>query len=143
MNNDLNLYNWDVSSLLEIELNNPDDFLKIKETLTRIGIASKRENILYQSCHILHKRGRYYCVHFKELFRIDGRTSDISVEDISRRNTIALLLEQWGLCKVVGKNDAFQKTTVPMSTIKIVSHKDKGIWTLQSKYSMRSERKPK
>lgn len=137
------LYNWTTASLLEIELTNPDDFLKVKETLTRIGVASKKDNTLFQSCHILHKRGNYYCVHFKELFQLDGRTSDISVEDISRRNTIADLLEQWGLCKVVPSNKEEYKTMrSSINTIKIVSYRDKSNWLLQSKYSMRSERKP-
>ena len=129
---------------MEIELTDPDDFLKIKETLTRIGVASKRDNTLFQSCHILHKRGRYYCVHFKELFQLDGRTSDISHEDISRRNTIASLLQQWGLCKVIPKDvEEYEALHVPLSVIKVVAYRDKSNWALVSKYSMRSERKPK
>jgi hypothetical protein len=127
---------------LEIELLTPDDFLKIKETLTRIGVASKRDDTLYQTCHILHKRGKYYCAMFKELFQLDGRPSDISHEDISRRNTIAALLEQWGLCSVV-KTDEYTVMRVPLSAIKVVSYKEKKNWNLQSKYAMRSERKPK
>jgi hypothetical protein len=139
-----NLYNWSADSLLQIELANPDDFLKIKETLTRIGVASKKDNTLFQTCHILHKRGKYYCVMFKELFQLDGRTSDISHEDIARRNTIAALLEQWGLCKVLPSDvEEYKMTRVAVATIKIVSFKEKREWTLLSKYSMRSERKPR
>lgn len=142
MNNNVpSLYNWSPTSLLSIVLSDPDDFLKIKETLTRIGIASKRENTLYQSCHILHKRGKYYCVHFKELFQLDGRPSNISREDISRRNTIASLLEQWGLCKVEPSDiDEFREMQIPLSAIKVVSYRDKKLWNIQSKYSMRCDR---
>jgi hypothetical protein len=140
--NTIDLYPWTSESLLEIELSTPDDFLKIKETLTRIGVASKRDDTLYQTCHILHKRGKYYCAMFKELFQLDGRPSDISHEDISRRNTIAALLEQWGLCKVVS-SDEYIDMRVPLSSIKVVAYRDKKNWNLQSKYAMRSERKPK
>lgn len=132
-------YQWRPESLLEIELAEPDDFLKIKETLTRIGVASSRENIMYQSCHILHKRGRYYVVHFKEMFVLDGRPSDISNEDMARRNTIAGLLEQWGLCQVIS-TDEYVDMRVPVGGIKIIPYCDKGLWLLQSKYSMRSDR---
>jgi Bacteriophage translational regulator len=138
---EVSLYNWTPESLLSIVLSDPDDFLKIKETLTRIGIASKRENTLFQSCHILHKRGKYYCVHFKELFQLDGRPSNISQEDISRRNTIAGLLEQWGLCKVQPVDAAeYKNLQIPLSAIKVVSYRDKKIWNLQSKYAMRCDR---
>lgn len=132
-------YTWTPTSLLEIELQEPDDFLKIKETLTRIGIASKKEDTLFQSVHILHKRGKYYLTHFKEMFSLDGRQSDISFEDISRRNTIAALMEQWGLCQVV-KNEEYMTLKAPISSIKIISHRDKNLWNLVSKYSMRSDR---
>lgn len=135
-------YNWTNEALLEIDLDNPDAFLKIKETLTRIGVASKRDDTLYQSCHILHKRGKYYIVHFKELFQLDGRPSDITHEDISRRNTITSLLEQWGLC-VVKTNEEYVSMRVPLNSIKVLSHRDKGDWNLVSKYSMRSDRQPK
>lgn len=142
--NEVTLYNWTPESLLGIELSNPDDFLKIKETLTRIGVSSKRENTLYQSCHILHKRGQYYIVHFKELFQLDGRPSDISHEDISRRNTIASLLQQWGLCKLkVSNTEEFEQLKLPISAVKVVSYRDKKDWNLQSKYAMRCDRKPK
>lgn len=144
MNNNADLYNWSPESLLNIELSNPDDFLMIKETLTRIGIASKRDNTLFQSCHILHKRGKYYCVHFKELFQLDGRSSDISYEDVSRRNTIAKLLQQWGLCTVIPTNkEEFELLQIPLSSIKVVGFKEKKQWSLQSKYAMRGDRKPK
>lgn len=138
LENDSN-YKWTPASLLELTIKEPDDFLKIKETLTRMGIASKRDNTLYQTVHILHKRGHYYAVMFKELFMLDGRKSDISVEDISRRNTIASLLEQWGLCTIV-PTEEYEEFRLPLSSVKIVSYKDKHNWNLVAKYSMRSER---
>lgn len=124
--------------MLEIDLPDPDAFLKIKETLTRIGVASKKDKKLWASCAILHRQGRYYILHFKELFVLDGRPSDITIEDIKRRNTIAKLLEQWGLCSVVYTGALPQAS---MSNIKVVPHREKGEWTLLSKYTMRSERK--
>lgn len=136
------LYPWTVDSLLEITLAEPDDFLKIKETLTRIGVASNTENILWQSCHILHKRGRYFILSFKELFRLDGRTANITYTDIARRNSIASLLDQWQLCSVVSSEE-YVENRVPISDIKIVSHKDKFEWKLEPKYQMRSERAPR
>ena len=136
------LYPWGANSLLEIELTEPDDFLLIKETLTRIGVASKKDNSLYQTCHILHKRGKYYCAMFKELFQLDGRDSDITFDDVARRNTIANMLEQWGLCKVV-RTDEYDTLRVPPNTLKIISHREKKEWNLRSKYEMRSERKPR
>ena len=140
-NNEKQLYPWTVSDLLEIDLDEPECFLKIKETLSRMGVASSREDILFQSCHILHKRGRYYCAHFKELFKMDGRSADITIEDIRRRNTIASLLEQWGLCKIVMVDrTSFNAQLASVNTIKIVAHKDKGNWVLQTKYQMRSDR---
>ncbi len=134
-----NNYNWRSESLLQIELNDPDQFLLIKETLTRIGVASKKDNTLFQSCHLLHKRGMYYVCHFKELFKLDGREADISIDDIGRRNSIAALLEQWGLCKVVPNSDYTELRAIP-STIKVISHKEKKEWSLVPKYLMRSER---
>lgn len=119
-------------NLLEVELVNDDDFLKIRETLTRIGIASKRDNKLYQSCHILHKKGKYYIVHFKELFKLDGKDTNFSENDEERRNTIAKLLEEWGLIKVVGE---FEKSA-PLSQIKILSYKEKNDWELIAKYNI-------
>lgn len=122
-----------VDSLLEVSLEKQDDFLKIKETLTRIGVSSKKEKKLYQSCHILHKKGKYYIVHFKELFLLDGLKSDITEVDIGRRNTIGKLLEEWGLLKVVDK-DKMNAILTPLNQIKIISHKEKGEWALTPKY---------
>ncbi len=130
-------YPWTIDSILEIKLPNPDAFLKIRETLTRIGVAAKQEKILWQSVHILHKRGNYYLVHFKEFFGIDNRDIDITVEDIRRRNTIAKLLEQWGLCKIVQIEGLI---TTNMNNIKIVPFKEKNEWQLKTKYTMRSNR---
>jgi hypothetical protein len=124
-----------VDSLVEVSLLEQEDFLKIKETLTRIGVASKKDNTLYQSCHILHKQGKYYVVHFKELFMLDGKPSNFSDDDICRRNTIASLLEQWGLLKVVNPNTISEKMA-PISQIKILSHKEKDDWQLVAKYNI-------
>jgi hypothetical protein len=121
-----------IETLLEIKFKESDDFLKIKETLTRIGIASKRDNKLFQSCHILHKQSRYYLVHFKELFKLDGKPTDISENDIDRRNTIAKLLSEWGLLELINPIG----NTVPMSQIKIISFKDKENWELVPKYNL-------
>lgn len=125
-----------MNDLLEIKLFDPDGFLKIKETLTRIGIASKKEKILYQSCHILHKKGKYYITHFKELFNLDGKCDFVPQEDIARRNTIASLLEEWELLYVVNPPDDIDENYVPINTIKILSHKEKDLWKLISKYSV-------
>lgn len=124
-----------VDSLVEVNLLQQDDFLKIKETLTRIGVASKKDNTLYQSCHILHKQGKYYIVHFKELFMLDGKPSNFSEEDKSRRNTITTLLEQWGLLKVV-RPEYIAELMAPISQIKIISHKEKDNWELVAKYNI-------
>ena len=124
-----------VDSLVEVSLLEPEDFLKIKETLTRIGVASKKDNTLYQSCHILHKQGKYYIVHFKELFMLDGKPSNLSEDDMSRRNTITTLLEQWGLLKVV-RPEYIAELIVPISQIKIISHKEKDNWELVAKYNI-------
>jgi hypothetical protein len=121
-----------VETLLEIEFKESDDFLKIKETLTRIGVASRKDNKLYQSCHILHKQGKYYLVHFKELFKLDGKPADISDNDIERRNAIAKLLSEWGLLSLVEPIGAI----APMNQIKIISYKDKDKWELISKYNI-------
>ena len=122
-----------VDSLLEISLQKEDDFLKVKETLTRIGVSSKKDKKLYQSCHILHKKGKYYIVHFKELFLLDGLESDITETDIGRRNTIAKLLEEWGLLSVVDK-EKMNAIQTPLNQIKILPHKEKGDWELVPKY---------
>lgn len=124
-----------IEDLLEVTISQQDDFLKIKETLTRIGVASRKEQVLFQSCHILHKRGLYYVVHFKELFALDGKPTDLTENDIARRNTIALLLEDWGLLKVV-KPDMANKSKVSLSQVKIIAFKDKNNWQLVPKYNI-------
>jgi hypothetical protein len=124
-----------LQSLIEVELGHEDDFLKVRETLTRIGVASRKDNKLYQSCHILHKQGRYYIVHFKELFALDGKGTDFSEDDLSRRNTIALLLEEWGLVKIVNKAKA-ETPKSPLNQIKILTHKEKHDWELVAKYNI-------
>jgi hypothetical protein len=121
--------------MLEITLNEPNDFLKVKETLTRIGVASKKDNSLYQSAHILHKQGRYYIIHFKELFLLDGKISNISENDIGRRNTIAQLLGDWGLVQIVDKVK-IAAIIAPLRQIKIIPFKDKDKWSLKSKYNI-------
>ena len=134
--------NWDVSYMLEISLNEPDDFLKVKETLTRIGISSKKEtNTLYQSCHVLHKQGRYYLLHFKELFILDGKPSTLSEEDLERRNSIATLLSDWGLITI--KSFGTYIKTASLSNIKIISHKEKVNWILKPKYAIGNVKKYK
>lgn len=124
-----------VESLVEVQLPGEDSFLKVKETLTRIGIASKKEKKLYQSCHILHKQGKYYIVHFKELFMLDGKLNNFEDEDKARRNTIVSLLEQWDLIKVVDSTKV-QDPVAPLSQIKILPYKDKNEWELAAKYSI-------
>ena len=127
-------YDWKPESMLEVTLQEPDNFLKIRETLTRIGIASRKDRKLYQSCHILHKQGRYYIVHFKELFALDGKESNITSNDVERRNTIAGLLQDWGLLKIVEVSKAEPKAS--LSQIKVVSHKEKEEWELVPKYNI-------
>jgi len=124
-----------LETLLEVTLPEEEDFLKIKETLTRIGVASRKEKKLYQSCHILHKRGRYYITHFKELFLLDGKPSEFSEEDKGRRNAIANLLEEWGLVKIV-ERDKYQDPKAPLSQIKVLPHREKSEWILESKYTV-------
>ena len=123
---------------LEVLLIQPDDFLKVRETLTRIGVASRKDKILYQSCHILHKQGKYYIVHFKELFALDGKQADLSDNDLERRNTIAKLLSDWGLVKIID-NTKFTEFA-PLSQIKVIAHKDKHEWDLQTKYNIGKKR---
>ena len=125
----------DINSLVEVTLNNPDDFLKVRETLTRIGVASKKEKTLYQSCHILHKQGRYYIVHFKELFALDGKPSNITESDVARRNTIIKLLKEWELVDI-NEPDSVENPTAPISQIKVLPFKDKEEWTLTAKYNI-------
>ena len=127
------LIEWEPTDMLEITLDEPDDFLKVKETLTRIGVASRRENKLFQSCHILHKQGRYFIVHFKELFLLDGKKSNIEKNDIARRNTIATLLSDWQLLNIVSDD---KLDCAPLRQIKIISFKDKNDWELLPKYNI-------
>ena len=129
-----------VDSLVEVKIAEEEDFLKIKETLTRIGVASRKDQKLYQSCHILHKQGKYYIVHFKELFALDGKPSDFTDEDKGRRNTIVQLLAEWGLIKVVEEN-SIKEPKAPMSQVKIIPHKDKANWTLEAKYNIGRKKK--
>jgi hypothetical protein len=129
-----------IESLVEVRIAEEEDFLKIKETLTRIGVASRKDQKLYQSCHILHKQGRYYIVHFKELFALDGKPTNWSDEDKGRRNTIVQLLEEWGLIKVIDQN-MIKEPKAPMSQIKIIPHKDKASWILEAKYNIGRKRK--
>jgi hypothetical protein len=125
---------WKPDSMLEVKIKEPDDFLKIRETLTRIGVASRKERKIYQSCHILHKQGRYFIVHFKELFALDGKTANIFVNDIERRNTIAQLLCDWGLVELV--SDIQVSSKAPLSQIKVLPFKEKNEWTLEPKYNI-------
>ena len=126
--------NWDPSQMVEVVLSEPDDFLKVRETLTRIGVASRKEKKLYQSCHILHKQGKYYIVHFKELFALDGKRANLTVNDVQRRNRIVQLLADWGLIEIV---DVSQISDIaPLNQIKVLSFKDKGDWILETKYNI-------
>ena len=125
---------WTPTSMLEVTLNEPDDFLKVRETLTRIGVASRKDNKLYQSCHILHKQGRYFIVHFKELFLLDGKKSNLEENDVARRNTIATLMSDWGLITIDNKDNA--QPLAPLRQIKIISYKDKDKWELCPKYNI-------
>ena len=124
--------NWTQEHMLEVGLKEPDDFLKVRETLSRIGVASRKERKLYQSCHILHKQGRYYIVHFKELFALDGKQTNLSENDIARRNTIAKLLDDWDLVKLLGNAEP----VAPLSQIKVLSYREKEEWTLETKYNI-------
>jgi len=128
--------NWKPEQMLEVELKEPDDFLKIRETLSRIGVASRKDKILYQSCHILHKQGKYFIVHFKELFALDGKNTNLSENDIARRNTIAKLLGDWGLVNIKGTLEPI----APLSQIKIISFKEKSEWLLETKYNIGKKR---
>ena len=126
--------NWNQESMVEVQLNEPDDFLKVRETLTRIGVASRKEKKLYQSCHILHKQGRYYIVHFKELFALDGKHANLTSNDVQRRNRITQLLSDWGLISVV--NATAVSDIAPLNQIKVLSFKEKNEWTLETKYNI-------
>ena len=129
--------NWTQEDMLEITLNEPDDFLKVRETLSRIGVASRKEKKLYQSCHILHKQGRYYVLHFKELFALDGKPTNLTENDVARRNTIANLLKDWGLVNINGEVGEL----APLSQIKVLSFLEKNEWTLETKYNIGSKKK--
>ena len=125
---------WHPEKMLEVQLKEPDDFLKVRETLTRIGVASRKDKKLFQSCHILHKQGRYFIVHFKELFALDGKFANFSENDLERRNTIAQLLGDWGLVTILNKENAEKKA--PLSQIKVLAFKEKDEWDLQAKYNI-------
>ena len=130
---------WSPDQMVEVTLNEPDDFLKVRETLTRIGVASRKEKKIYQSCHILHKQGRYFLVHFKELFALDGKHANLTSNDVQRRNRIAQLLADWGLVGVVNV-DSIQDIA-PLNQIKVLSYKDKGDWILETKYNIGAKKK--
>lgn len=132
--NNIEIKDWSPAMMLEVTLNEPDDFLKVRETLTRIGVASRKDSKLYQSCHILHKQGRYFIVHFKELFLLDGKPSTLMENDIQRRNTIATLMSDWGLITIVTPAQASEKA--PLRQIKVISYKDKDRWELCPKYNI-------
>lgn len=130
---------WSPSMMVEINLREPDDFLKVRETLTRIGVASRKEKKLYQSCHILHKQGKYYIVHFKELFALDGKYANITVNDVQRRNRIVKLLVDWGLVDLIDENNILD--IAPLNQIKVIAYKEKGEWMLEQKYNIGSKKK--
>ena len=125
---------WTRESMVEVKLAQPDDFLKVRETLSRIGVASRKEKKLYQSCHILHKQGKYYIVHFKELFALDGKTANLTLNDVQRRNRISQLLADWGLISIVKVDEILD--IAPLNQIKVLSYKEKGEWDLQAKYNI-------
>ena len=130
---------WSPDQMIEITLNEPDDFLKVRETLTRIGVASRKEKKLYQSCHILHKQGRYYIVHFKELFALDGKHANLTVNDVQRRNRIIQLLTDWGLITVLKPDSVID--VAPLNQIKVLAYKEKGEWILETKYNIGKKKK--
>ena len=131
--------NWSADQMIEVTLNEPDDFLKVRETLTRIGVASRKERKIYQSCHILHKQGRYFIVHFKELFALDGKHANLTLNDIQRRNRIINLLSDWGLITIIKPESI--SDVAPLNQIKVLSYKDKGDWTLETKYNIGKKKK--
>ena len=133
-------YNWSPDKMIEVSLAEPDDFLKVRETLTRIGVASRKEKKLYQSCHILHKQGKYYIVHFKELFALDGKRANLSMNDIQRRNRIVQLLADWGLVGVA--NAELVTDIAPLNQIKVIAYREKGEWVLETKYNIGKKRTP-
>ena len=131
--------NWAPSQMVEITLNEPDDFLKVRETLTRIGVASRKEKKIYQSCHILHKQGKYYLVHFKELFALDGKRANLTMNDVQRRNRIAQLLADWGLISITDIQKI--QDIAPLNQIKVLAYRDKGDWILETKYNIGNKKK--
>ena len=131
---------WTKDDMVEVQLKEPDDFLKVRETLTRIGVASRKEKKLYQSCHILHKKGQYYIVHFKELFALDGKKANLSENDFQRRNRIIKLLSDWGLVDVVDESTILD--AAPLSQIKVIAYKEKSEWNLESKYNIGKKKQP-
>ena len=137
--NEVREVQWTKNDMVEVNLKEPDDFLKVRETLTRIGVASRKEKKIYQSCHILHKQGRYFLVHFKELFALDGKHANLTSNDVQRRNRIAQLLVDWGLVGIVSA-DSIQDVA-PLNQIKVLSYKDKGDWILETKYNIGSKKK--
>ncbi len=136
--NELKEVQWNRNDMVEVNLKEPDDFLKVRETLTRIGVASRKERKLYQSCHILHKKGQYYIVHFKELFALDGKKANLSENDLQRRNRIIKLLSDWGLVEIVKESSI--KDAAPLSQIKVIAYKEKSEWLLESKYNIGKKR---
>ena len=134
----MNDVDWTKDDMVEVTLKEPDDFLKIRETLTRIGVASRKERKLYQSCHILHKKGQYYIVHFKELFALDGKKANLSENDLQRRNSIIKLLSDWGLVEIVKLSEVVN--VAPLSQIKVIAYREKGEWMLESKYNIGKKR---
>ena len=131
---------WSADQMIEVTLNEPDDFLKVRETLTRIGVASRKEKKIYQSCHILHKQGRYYIVHFKELFALDGKHANLTQNDVQRRNRIIQLLSDWGLITVLNADKITD--IAPLNQIKVLAYKEKGEWILETKYNIGKKKKP-
>lgn len=130
---------WSADQMIEVVLNEPDDFLKVRETLTRIGVASRKEKKLYQSCHILHKQGKYYIVHFKELFALDGKRANITLNDVQRRNRIIQLLSDWGLITITNSDKILE--IAPLNQIKVLSYKEKNEWELETKYNIGKKKK--
>ena len=128
------IYDWSPNKMIEVALAEPDDFLKVRETLTRIGVASRKEKKIYQSCHILHKQGKYFIVHFKELFALDGKKANLSVNDFQRRNRIVQLLSDWGLVNVISSD--LVEDIAPLNQIKVISFREKGDWQLETKYNI-------
>ena len=136
--NELKEVQWTKADMVEVNLKEPDDFLKVRETLTRIGVASRKEKKLFQSCHILHKKGQYYIVHFKELFALDGKKANLSENDVQRRNRIIKLLSDWGLVEIVMEDNV--SNAAPLSQIKVIAYKEKGEWIVESKYNIGKKR---